>query len=362
MFANFPLPSTISNKLKKFDELMVGNSINDIEAFSPLDLKNIIQKSQLANLVIPTKFGGQGCSLDELLIILHHTSQSSPSLAVMLCMHYHVVATLAKFPDVIPMASELLTLIAKDNKLIASAFSEGVPGMNIFDSSVEGTSLDQGVCLNGSKQPCSMSSVADYYAVSMVVDKQQAGIAIVKNDTVGVSNKAFWPHDFLKAADSNQVIFDNVMVDHSYTRLDSPEEMEGILSYGLAGFNLMINAAYSGVAVTLANKLPSVALKNTSLYIDLQGKLMVPFYAGMGLVNELSNLDNLEAALNNILIVRYQNQNTLKEIIGLVNENVGAFSYLADPEVIQLGVIANLMAFHPMSRYQFEQLVAQKLS
>ncbi len=360
MFFDLPLPDSVTNALTKFNQLTQGNSIQELEDFTPEKLKEIIQQAELANLIIPTELAGQGCNLDELLMILHRIAQTSPSISIMLCMHYHVVCTLSAFPDVIPAATELLTAIAKNNHLIASAFSEGVPGMNIFDSSVMGTTSAHGIDLTGSKRPCSMTSIADYYAVSMVVDQQYAGIAIVHNGMTGISHKAFWPSDILKATDSNQVVFDHVVVEQRYTKLASPEELEGVLSYGLASFNLMINAAYSGASVALANKLPAVALKNTAIVVELQGKLMTPFYSGMGLATALSNLENIELTLNNILMVRFQNQKTLKEIAALVNENIGALGYLADPEVILLGALANLMAFHPMSRFQFEQLLAQK--
>lgn len=339
-----------------FEELIKNKSISDLESLSPAEIKQLIQTAKLANVIISEQFGGQGKSLKETLEILQYVARRAPSIGVILCMHYHVIVTISTLPDYFSFSEELLTDVAQNNRLVASAFAEGVPDLDIFTSTVQVKAIgdENFVEISGYKKPCTMSGIADYYAVSVVADHNQKGVAVIRADIPGISQKAFWPSELLKATDSNQVIFDRVKISKDWMLIGDEESVLGLLSVGLAMFNLMISVAYTGVAVGLSEKLPDSVLANKSVYIDIYGKLLQSYYSAIGLSDRLSDMALLETTLNQILILRYQNQATLKQIVSLVSENVGSFKFLSDPEIAKLSAICSLIAFHPLNRKSYE--------
>jgi hypothetical protein len=343
--------------VQALDELIAGRSISELEALSPSALKEIIKVAQLANIIIPAEYGGQGKNIGEALDILQYVAKRSPSLGVMLCMHYHVVATIVAVPQYFAFSETLLTEVARENKLLASAFAEGAPNMDIFTSSVTVTPLGNGkLSISGFKKPCTMAGVADYYAVSLVGDNDLKGVAVIDGKLAGIRQKPFWPSNLLKGADSNEVIFDRVEISEDWALLADEASMTGVLSIGLAMFNLMVNVAYTGAASALTEKLPASIASQKHLYIDIYGKLLQSYYSAQGLAQRLDDISQLEATLNQILVLRYQNQMTLKSLVGLVSEHVGSYVYLSDPEFAMLASICNLISFHPLNRKTFEAL------
>jgi hypothetical protein len=343
------------SSIEAFDSLIAGRSIADLEALTPGALKEIIKVAQLANIIIPTEYGGQGKNINEALDILQYVAKRSPSLGVILCMHYHVVATIVAVPQYFSFSETLLTEVARENKLLASAFAEGVPNLDIFTSSVKVSMLGNGkLSISGYKKPCTMAGVADYYAVSVVGDNDLKGVVMVDARLPGIRQKPFWPSALLKAADSNEVIFDRVEVPEDWSLLADEASITGLLSIGLAMFNLMVNVAYTGVAVALAEKLPAAVISQKPLYIDVYGKLLQSYYSAQGLAQRLDDISQLENTLNQILVLRYQNQMTLKALVGLVSEHVGSYTYLSDPEFSMLASVCNLISFHPLNRKSYE--------
>ncbi|ACE84445.1 acyl-CoA dehydrogenase family protein [Cellvibrio japonicus] len=341
--------------VQRLDELIAGKSITDLEALSPGALKEIIKVAQLANIIIPVEYGGQGKNLIEALDILQYVAKRSPSLGIILCMHYHVVATIVAVPQYFAFSDTLLRDVATHNKLLASAFAEGTPNLDIFTSSVKVTALGNGkLSISGFKKPCTMAGIADYYAVSVVGDDDLKGVAVIDGRLPGISQKPFWPSPLLKAADSNQVLFDRVEIPETWALLADEASMTGVLSIGLAMFNLMINVAYTGVSAALTEKLPVEIASQKHLYIDIYGKLLQSYYSAVGLALRLDDIEQLENTLNQILVLRYQNQMTLKNLVGLISEHVGSYVYLSDPEFALLASISNLISFHPLNRKTYE--------
>lgn len=356
------MPTTVINQadftdfLGTFMEEVANRSVTEMETLTPLELKDIIQKSELTGLIIPKQYGGKGLNLVDAIQIIQLVAEQAPSMSIMLCMHYHVVVTLALFTDIIPEAKQILRDAGENNALVASAFAEGVPGRDIFTSTVFSQAVEGGVVISGSKKPCTMTTVADYYATSIVdyEDENSSGIAFVKQGQEGVKTKKFWPSELLKAADSNQVIFDNVMIPKAYMKLGSTEEMSAMLSFGLAAFNLMISAAYMGIVTKLSKKLPEKVFGKKHIYVELYGHILQAHYSTIGLALELAQTDDPETVANKILILRYRTQKTLKDIVAIICENIGGMNYLKDPEIPYLAAVANFITFHPISRSQFE--------
>ncbi len=365
---NFNIINTVTTQpsLQAFYELIGEASISHMEEMEPAEIKALIQKAGLANLLIPKQLGGQELSLVQGLEIIQAVATRSPSAALMLCMHYHVVVTLAQFVEMVPSGFEILSDVGQNNALVASAFAEGVPGRDIFCSSVKALQTQANVRISGSKKPCTLSSVADYYAVSITdhEDDSIGGIAFVRQGQAGLSSNEFWPSPMLKASDTNEVVFNDVAVATTDVILAPIADLGDLLGYGLATFNLMTSCAYTGVAQALSNKLSKAVLANSTLYVDLQGQLLQTHYATMGLASTLESAlaqgADPEQLVNAVLILRYKTQASIKEMVAAANENMGGMNYLFDPEVLMLSHISNLLSFHPVTRSQFEKQLQQQ--
>ena len=301
----------IENILEAFMKEVAERSVYEMENLKPLELKSIIQKSELTSLIISKEYGGKGLNLVDAIEIIQLVAEKSPSIAVMLCMHYHVVATLALFKKAFVEGEKILRDIGVNRALVASAFAEGAPGRDIFTSTVYSKSIEEGgFVISGSKKPCSMASIADYYATSIVdcEDDNSIGIAFVKSTQKGIITNQFWSSNLLKAADSNQVIFEDVKVSRSYIKLGSMKEMADMFGYGLAAFNLMIAAAYLGITKKLSKKLTANITPKEHIYIELYGHIFQAHYSIIGISLELFQSDNLDIIIEQILILRYRIQ------------------------------------------------------
>jgi hypothetical protein len=366
---NFNIINTVANQpsLNAFFELVGDASIKEMEDKTPAELKAIIQQAGLANLLIPSELGGQALSLVEGLEIIQAVATRCPSAALMLCMHYHVVVTLAQFVEMLPSGFDILSDVGQNNALVASAFAEGIPGKDIFDSGVKALQTEQCIRISGSKKPCTLSSVADYYAVS-INDHEDAsigGVAFVRQGQKGVEVVPFWPTELVQAADSNEVKFNDVEVANTDVILAPIADLADLLGYGLATFNLMTSCAYTGVAQALTNKLSDQVVANPTLYVDINGQLLQTHYATVGLAATLEAAlaqgADPEQLVNTVLLLRYKTQSSIKSLVVMSNENMGGMKYLFDAEVIMLSNVANLLSFHPVTRGQFEQQLMQQI-
>ncbi|KAB5496529.1 acyl-CoA dehydrogenase [Serratia sp. RJAL6] len=332
-----------------------GRDLLELESLPPQQIKALIAQSQLPALIIPTRFGGLGMPLADALEIVHFIAGVCPSAALMLCMHYHVVSTVAAYPQDFPFAERLLSDIAENGKLMASAFAESTGNQDIFHTSVIASlQADGGLTISGSKKPCTMSHIADYYAVSVITEQGTPGIAIIAGAEKGLSRNAFWPGDVLVGTDSHEIIFNNVQVARTWTVLAEDEAFEMYLNTGLVNFNLFVGAAYTGVCQRLTSHLVPQALQAPAIGIPLLGILTQCFYSVRGLADKV-HPENLTWLVPGVLALRYRIQTSLKEAKSIVFENIGAQRYLTNDAVHYLAKTVDLLAFHPVTRFGFEQ-------
>lgn len=345
-----------SDAVEEFISLLEDRTLRELEALPADKIKLLISKTKLPSLLISREFGGTGVDTKDILYVLHDVAYVFPSAALMLCMHYHVISTIAKFPFAFPFANELLNAIAKDNLLVASAFAESGSGQNIFQTSVLAKCVGDKVIVSGSKRPCTMSSVADFIAASVITEDRIPGVAIISRDRDGLSSKPFWPGDIVLGTDSNEVVFDSVELESKWTIFAEDQSFEAYLNYGLACFNLLIGAAYSGVTSRIVHKLDAGFLAKSADGVDLQGKMALCFYSLTGVSLEVKP-ESLEHIVPTVLSLRYQIQRILKEIKNRTTENIGSKVYLSDQELHYLLRVADLLPFHPVTRSGFDQMM-----
>lgn len=257
-----------------------------LEQADPAVLCGLFRDYRAAGLIIPETYGGLGASPEETVEILRAIGSLCPSLAVMMTMHHHTIATIVQLGGLIPAAEELLWGITQNQLLIASAFAEGKPGSEIFNRSVKARPVEGGFVLDGSKKPCTMSHHMDVIVVGVACEQDDGsvsqGFAVVFADGSTVTREPFWNATVLRATDSNELVFNGVFVPSERMLLadgaDSEEvaatAMETSLN-GLSWFQLMVGGSYLGVASALVDRLLRKAFADPAqlalLCIELEG-------------------------------------------------------------------------------------------
>lgn len=343
-----------------------------LEKAEPSELCDLFRAFKAAALIIPETFGGVGASPRETVEILRMVGSLCPSLAVMMTMHHHTIATIVQLGGLIPAADELLYGIAQNQLLIASAFAEGKMGAEIFNSSVKARPVEGGYLLNGTKKPCTMSHNMDVIVVGVARENEDRsmtqGFAVVFNDGSDVSRERFWNTPVLQAADSNALVFNEVFVPDERMLLAEVADDEVAASAeetslsGLCWFQLMVGGVYLGVASALVdlllNKRNADDAQLAQLAIELEGA----HQALMGTARELEEQRAADLAIyNKALCTRFMVQGAVERATNLAVELLGGMAFISSDEVAYLLAASRAICFHPISRSAATPLLSQFL-
>ncbi len=173
-------------------------------------------------------------------------------------MHHLSLATLNEFAqEATDEDRALITSLVEQRAVVASGFSEGVTGGNVFIPTMTATRNGSSYIVNGSKKPCSLSSSMDLLTASVEVDTGERAIALIPAGTPGISVRPFWESWILAGAESDEVHLEDVEVPADLVLLngaddppDGRHEMTGYLWFGM-----LVTANYLGAASALLERL-----------------------------------------------------------------------------------------------------------
>lgn len=363
---------TAENRLPGLVGALRARGLMTLEQGEPADLCALARTHRAAGLIIPEALGGTGASPAETVDILRAVGALCPSLAVMLTMHYHTIATMVQL-GAIPTAEELLQGVAHHQWLVASAFAEGKPGSAIFNASVKVSPVEGGYVLNGTKKPCSMSHDMDVIAVGVARVEQDGsttdGFAMVINEGSPIAREAFWNTRILRASDSNALVFKDVFVPHERMLMpDAADDIEAAMLAqraalaGLCWFQLMVGATYLGVASALVERLLAKRKSEDFALAQLAIELEGAHQALIGSARELEALERAdEAVYSRALCVRFLVQGAIERATNLAVELLGGMAFIASDEVSYLLSASRAICFHPISRTAAAPMLAEFL-
>ncbi|RFA29212.1 acyl-CoA dehydrogenase [Alkalilimnicola ehrlichii] len=333
-----------------------------LEHAEPAQLCQLFRRSNAAGLLIPQQYGGLGASPRDTINVLRAVGSLCPSLAVMMTMHHHTIATIVQLGGIIPAAEDLLRSIANNQLLLASAFAEGKPGSPIFNSSLKASAVDGGFVLRGTKKPCTMSHDMDVIVAGVActdtggVDHQ--GFAVIFAEGANITREPFWKTPILRATDSNALIFNDVFVPDEMVLLAegaNAEEIEASAQEasisGLCWFQLMVGASYLGAASALVELLVCKrGVQDThlaQLAIELEGA----HQALLGTAGTLEQRQEADAGLySQALCSRFSVQAAIERASNLAVELLGGMSFIESEQVSYLLAASRAIGFHPISR------------
>jgi alkylation response protein AidB-like acyl-CoA dehydrogenase len=307
-------------------------------------------------LLIPESLGGLGASPLDAARIQRAIASRAPSLAVATTMHHFTVATMIEISPGNPgLEGELLATIARNKLYIASGFAEGRTGVSIQTSMLRIEQRADGIVLNGSKKPCSLSASMDLFTASTpALPGMDADLAcvVVPADTPGLERRPFWRSPILAGAESDEVVLRDVVVaKEDFMPLGGPGRTNPVQDRGFLWFELLVTACYVGIASGLAERVlaskKGKATERVAMATELEGAMA----ALEGIARAMNSGERGNDEFARMIMVRYAVQSALDRATALAVELLGGMAFIESPEIAYLMAAARLLAFHPPSRF-----------
>ena len=320
-------------------------------------------------LLIPEQYSGFGATPLQACQVQQAIASYSPSLAVVAMMHHFSVAVLGEMANNRrSKTGVMLEMIARENLLLASAFSEGRSNACILQPFTRLTRKDGKFYVSGTKKPCSVAYSMDLLTLSVLVpgkhpDDDQLAVAAIPADAPGIERKPFWQSQILAGAESDEVVLNNVpLSEKAISYSGRPGELDSVQVGGFLWFVTMSISSYLGAAAVLADQVFSQqrgsATDRTRLAMDLEGA-----NASMeGLAARLASETRSEDLLAHALLVRYSVQQALERSTMLAAELLGGINYMGSQDTAYLLSAIRALAFHPPSRGRMTEPLANYLS
>lgn len=359
--------------MPKMTTFLEACSLLDLEQGDSQVLADLFRTVGQPGLAIAKELGGGGVSAVHMAQLHTWIGAQCPSLALMMTMHHHTVAGMMGGSRFFPDIQGLLSLVARDNLLVASGFSEGRPHAPILESRMTVEKTHDGYLVNGSKKPCTMTHNFDVITFGVNhVDPQgqtQIGIGVAFAGDPSIERKKFWSAPHLQAADSHEVIFNNLRVPESMmcfstavdNQLDDAQHGTGNHLFAI-WFQLLACASYLGMASALASRALSGHKGSEDdrarLLIDLQGATM----ALRGLAGSIDEGRFLRSDLARAQATRFSVQEAVNRISTRAFEILGGMAFMSCEDVAYLLVATRLFAFHPTSRLASTPFLCEQLS
>jgi hypothetical protein len=301
-------------------------------------------------LTAPTELGGLGASCVETVELQRGIGYLSPSLAAASTMHYLSVAGLADFAATADETTVgLVKNLIENRTIFASGFSEGTISGSVFHPTMKAEPADGGYTVTGRKKPCSLADSMDcVMASALLKDTDQRAIMLIFNGTPGLSVTPLWTSPALGAAQTHEVIFENVFVPSDLSMVSDVEDPDGRNEKsGYVLFGLIITAGYIGAATRLALKLTDRPNFAESDFVELFSPIEGVWRALLMIAARYDAGDRSDALFADLLWIRLGLRDQLQTSVARMVSRVGGVSFATDPEVAYLISAISAYSFHP---------------
>jgi alkylation response protein AidB-like acyl-CoA dehydrogenase len=294
----------------------------------------------------------------------------SPSLAVAVAMHNFSVATLVEvYLSGSGLEGLLLEAIATQDRLVASGFSEGQTGRGILEPSMEARRTKDGVIINGSKKPCSLTWSMDLLTASVrVVDEtdtvgDKLAVVLIPANAEGLERKRFWKSGVLAGAESDMIVLKDVKLEERLVYpLSDDGRVDSAQISGFLWFEILLASSYLGVASALTQRVlqsgKGTAADRTRLGIEIEGAAA----ALEGIARSMVSNPRGKDELGRMLLVRYAVQGAIERSTALALELLGGIAFAESPEITYLFSAAHALGLHPPNRTKMIDELAKFLS
>lgn len=311
-------------------------------------------------LVIPQDYGGLGASPLEAVRVMRAVAAVAPSLAVASTMHHFSVATLFAFADSVRksgMEWALLEAITNNDLLVASGFAEGRSGQGILAPTMRAVPAPGGYLLNGTKKPCSLSHSMDLLTASVALtvpgEPPETAFVLLPVTLPGISRHPFWASRVLAGAESDELRLTDVRIEEELLiRTDQAPDgsLDDLQTVGYIWFELLISAAYLGMASTLVERALSGRRGSPGELASLGTRLETATQLLEGVARTFADGATDNDGLATVLLARYGAQDAIADATRQAVEMLGGMAFISSDEVAYFSAACHCLSFHPPSR------------
>lgn len=301
-------------------------------------------------LTAPRDLGGLGATAVETLELQRGIGYLSPSLAAASTMHYLSVAGLADFATTTDEETVgLIRSLIENRTVFASGFSEGTIEGSVFRPTMTAEPAAGGYTLTGRKKPCSLAASMDCVMASAVLaDTDQRAITLIWNGSPGLSVTPLWASSPLSAAQTDEVIFQDVFVPNELMMVSDVEDPDGRNEKsGYVLFGLIITAGYVGAATRLALKLADRPDFTGADFVELFSPVEGVWRALRMIAERYDTGDRSDALFADLLWIRLGLRDQLQTSVARLVARVGGVAFATDPEIAYLASCISAYSFHP---------------
>jgi alkylation response protein AidB-like acyl-CoA dehydrogenase len=343
--------------LPGLDEQLAAIPLGTLEARESPAIE-LFRRAGGPGLLVPTEHRGLGASAHAALLVQRALGARSPSLAVATTMHHFSTATLVEvWRREQGLEWLLLQGIADRRLLLASGFAEGTHGQGVLRPTMRGRRVDGVVRLSGSKRPCSLARSMDILTASVAIEcengSDELAIALVSADLPGIEVTPFWSTPLLAGAQSDAVTLRDVAVEERLVvpvgTLGRPG-LDALQAGGFLWFELLIAAAYLGVASALVERLLNARRSDATARVTAAAELESSMAALCGIARALDDGADRADLLGRALLCRYATQDAIMRATALAVEHLGGMAFIGSWDVGYLSAAARALAFHPPAR------------
>jgi alkylation response protein AidB-like acyl-CoA dehydrogenase len=230
------LSATFSARAQKIDDS--GNF-----AF---DNFTALREAGLTALPIPVEHGGNGFDLGMACEVVRRLARACPATALGFCMHLMSLGSFVEYWKIRRDSSSILLMaIAQERLIVASAMSEGASAY--FSPRSRISNNGDGLILYGKKNICSLSPIADLFAVSARQDENLV-FTLVPKSSPGVTVNETWDALGMRATGSHSVDFNEVRISSKAVFHKVPiGSVDSMIVSGLVWFQASLAAVYLGL-------------------------------------------------------------------------------------------------------------------
>jgi alkylation response protein AidB-like acyl-CoA dehydrogenase len=337
-----------------------GQSLAELESEESRAIE-LFRDAGGTNLLVPAAYGGLDASALDAARVVRALASVAPSLAVATMMHHFSLGTLFGVAEAVGGDSGLEELVLKrvvsDRMLVASGFAEGRSGQGILTPTMTADPVDGGFLVNGSKKPCSLSRSFDLLTASVGMRMPDGelgmGLLMLPRDTPGITVHPFWSSFALAGAESHEVRLTDVLVSPDQIIQPDPalaEAMDELTTVGLIWFEMIVCAAYTGIASALVARVLDRARGGAADRAALAVRVESAAALTEGLARRVMDGEVDNDALAAAMVTRIAVQDAVSDTVNRAVEMLGGMAYVGSSEVAYLAAASHAIAFHPPSR------------
>ncbi|WP_181832998.1 acyl-CoA dehydrogenase family protein [Bacillus taeanensis] len=227
----------------------------EIDQTGSFPFQNIeeLKSAGYTSLTVPKKYGGEGTSLYELVLLQERLAQGDASTALSIGWHLGIIMDLGnKEAWKAETYEKLCKEVVNAGVLINSAVTEPMTGSPTRGAKMQTTAKKEGNhwVLNGRKTFTTMSPVLDYFiVVASASGKDDPVQFLVPRETDGLRVDETWNTMAMRGTGSHDLILENVILPEE----SLVQELDAGSKSKASGWLLHIPACYLGIAVAARN-------------------------------------------------------------------------------------------------------------